>query len=88
MPCGYHRPARTCLCIEQPRRRMVGYVCQDPVGKPKIIPIAWDGHDATHPDERTTDNDGNAEFPNFRLPRVATAFTCRFKEERSEGYRC
>ena len=29
----------------------------------KFRPIAWDGHDTAHPDERTTDADGNAEFP-------------------------
>jgi alpha-amylase len=29
----------------------------------KFAPVAWDGHDAAHPDERTTDGDGNAEFP-------------------------
>jgi alpha-amylase len=29
----------------------------------KFRPLAWDGHDAAHPDERTTDADGNAEFP-------------------------
>lgn len=29
----------------------------------KFIPIAWDGQDAAHPEERTTDADGNAEFP-------------------------
>jgi alpha-amylase len=28
----------------------------------KFQPIAWDGHDAAHPEERTTDADGNAEF--------------------------
>lgn len=29
----------------------------------KFAPIAWDGHDTAHPDERTTDGEGNAEFP-------------------------
>ena len=29
----------------------------------KFRPIAWDGHDTAHPDERTTDADGNSEFP-------------------------
>jgi alpha-amylase len=29
----------------------------------KFAPIAWDGHDTAHPNERTTDADGNAEFP-------------------------
>src|SRR5580693_8271522 len=29
----------------------------------KFKPVAWDGHDTAHPDERTTDADGNAEFP-------------------------
>ncbi len=29
----------------------------------KFKPVAWDGHDIAHPDERTTDGDGNAEFP-------------------------
>ena len=29
----------------------------------KFAPVAWDGHDAAHPDERTTDGDGGAEFP-------------------------
>jgi alpha-amylase len=32
----------------------------------KFVPIAWDGHlhnDDVHPDERTTDGEGNSEFP-------------------------
>jgi alpha-amylase len=29
----------------------------------KFAPIAWDGHDTAHPDERTTDAEGNSEFP-------------------------
>jgi alpha-amylase len=29
----------------------------------KFKPVAWDGHDEAYPDERTTDGDGNAEFP-------------------------
>jgi alpha-amylase len=29
----------------------------------RFVPVAWDGHDEAHPDERTTDADGNAEFP-------------------------
>ena len=29
----------------------------------KFRPVAWDGHDTAHPDERTTDAEGNAEFP-------------------------
>jgi alpha-amylase len=29
----------------------------------KFAPVAWDGHDIAHPDERTTDAEGNAEFP-------------------------
>jgi alpha-amylase len=29
----------------------------------KFRPIAWDGHDTAHPDDRTTDGDGNSEFP-------------------------
>ncbi len=29
----------------------------------RFVPIAWDGHDEAHPDERTTDANGNAEFP-------------------------
>jgi alpha-amylase len=29
----------------------------------KFSPIAWDGHDTAHPDERTTDGEGNSEFP-------------------------
>jgi alpha-amylase len=29
----------------------------------KFAPIAWDGHDTAHPNERTTDGNGNAEFP-------------------------
>jgi len=29
----------------------------------KFAPIAWDGHDTALPNERTTDGDGNAEFP-------------------------
>jgi hypothetical protein len=31
--------------------------------KQRFKPVAWDGHDTAHPDERTTDADGNAEFP-------------------------
>lgn len=26
-------------------------------------PVAWDGKDDAHPDERTTDAEGNSEFP-------------------------
>jgi alpha-amylase len=29
----------------------------------KFVPVAWDGHDNATPQERTTDADGNAEFP-------------------------
>jgi alpha-amylase len=29
----------------------------------KLTPVAWDGYDSAHPDERTTDAEGNAEFP-------------------------
>ena len=29
----------------------------------KFKPVAWDGHDTAHPDERITDAEGNAEFP-------------------------
>jgi alpha-amylase len=29
----------------------------------RFKPLAWDGHDTAHPDERTTDEEGNAEFP-------------------------
>lgn len=29
----------------------------------RFKPVAWDGHDSAHPDERTTDGDGNSEFP-------------------------
>jgi hypothetical protein len=29
----------------------------------KFKPVAWDGHDTAHPDERATDAEGNAEFP-------------------------
>jgi alpha-amylase len=29
----------------------------------KFKPVAWGGHDTAHPDERTTDADGNSEFP-------------------------
>ena len=29
----------------------------------KFRPVAWDGHDTAHPDERTTDAEGNSEFP-------------------------
>lgn len=29
----------------------------------RFVPIAWDGHDEAHPDERMTDSEGNAEFP-------------------------
>jgi alpha-amylase len=29
----------------------------------RFVPVAWDGHDAAHPDERRTDADGNCEFP-------------------------
>jgi alpha-amylase len=29
----------------------------------RFVPIAWDGHDEAHPDERTTDAEGRAEFP-------------------------
>jgi len=29
----------------------------------RFVPVAWDGRDEAHPDERTTDAEGNAEFP-------------------------
>ena len=29
----------------------------------RFVPIAWDGHDGAHPDERTTDAEGRSEFP-------------------------
>jgi alpha-amylase len=29
----------------------------------RMVPVAWDGHDAAHPDERMTDGEGNCEFP-------------------------
>lgn len=29
----------------------------------RFKPVAWDGHDTAHPDERTTDANGFAEFP-------------------------
>ncbi len=29
----------------------------------KFRPVAWDGHDQAHPDERTTDAEGMSEFP-------------------------
>ena len=29
----------------------------------RFVPIAWDGHDEAWPDTRTTDGEGNAEFP-------------------------
>jgi alpha-amylase len=29
----------------------------------RFVPIAWDGHDGSSPDERTTDAEGKAEFP-------------------------
>jgi alpha-amylase len=29
----------------------------------RFVPIAWDGHDEAWPDARTTDGEGNAEFP-------------------------
>jgi alpha-amylase len=29
----------------------------------RFTPVAWDGHDESHPDERTTDGEGQAEFP-------------------------
>ncbi|HUZ05238.1 MAG TPA: alpha-amylase domain-containing protein, partial [Acidobacteriaceae bacterium] len=29
----------------------------------KFFPVAWDGHDTAAPNERTTDADGNSEFP-------------------------
>ena len=28
----------------------------------KFQPVAWDGHDTAHPNERTTDGEGNAEY--------------------------
>ena len=29
----------------------------------KFKPVAWDGHHTAHPDDRTTDAEGNSEFP-------------------------
>jgi hypothetical protein len=35
----------------------------------KFQPVAWDGHDTAHPNERTTDGEGNAEFLALRSKR-------------------
>jgi alpha-amylase len=40
-----------------------GTVVQTKWVNQKFRPIAWDGHDTAHPDERTTDGEGKAEFP-------------------------
>ena len=29
----------------------------------RFVPVAWDGHDGAHPDERRTDDEGRCEFP-------------------------
>jgi alpha-amylase len=29
----------------------------------RFVPVAWDGHDQAHPDERSTDAEGKGEFP-------------------------
>ena len=29
----------------------------------KFVPVAWSGHDEAWPDARTTDGEGNSEFP-------------------------
>ena len=40
-----------------------GTVVQTKWQNQKFRPIAWDGHDTAHPDERTTDGEGKSEFP-------------------------
>ena len=40
-----------------------GTVVQTKWQNRKFRPIAWDGHDTAHPDERTTDGEGKSEFP-------------------------
>jgi len=43
---------------------MEWYRGEDKMGQSTFyfIPVAWDGHDRSHPDERTTNGDGQAEF--------------------------
>jgi len=40
-----------------------GTVVQTRWQNQRFVPIAWDGHDAPHPDDRTTDAEGKSEFP-------------------------
>jgi len=40
-----------------------GHIVQTRWKNTKFVPLAWDGHDVAHPDARTTDVDGNSEFP-------------------------
>lgn len=40
-----------------------GTMVQTKWANQRFVPIAWDGHDEAHPDERTTDAEGRAEFP-------------------------
>lgn len=43
--------------------RWSGTVVQTQWKNTKFKPVAWDGHDINHPNERTTDADGRSEFP-------------------------
>jgi alpha-amylase len=40
-----------------------GTIVQTQWRNTKFIPVAWDGHDINHPNERTTDDEGRSEFP-------------------------
>ena len=43
--------------------RWSGTVVQTQWKNTKFKPVAWDGHDIAHPNERTTDAEGKSEFP-------------------------
>ena len=58
------RPAGADLRAEQPGRQVVGDAGEDEVGEPEVRAdrLGWPRRSAW-PDERTTDGEGNAEFP-------------------------
>jgi alpha-amylase len=43
--------------------RWTGHVVKPQWKNQRLVPVAWNGHDTAHPEERTTDSEGNAEFP-------------------------
>jgi CheY-like chemotaxis protein len=59
IPRNGHDPAGDAYVTPRKKRKILGV--HDQVRW--TLCLAWDGHDTAHPDERTTDAEGNAEFP-------------------------